>query len=121
MATNIDATISVKIDIHSKCIICQEFIDLNEAFAVPPVGTSFIWIACAYISLRWASTKLAPRVEETLPSTRLRMAANIEAKICVEIEIYSKCAICQDFIDLNESFAVPPVGTCCTLAVFVCT
>ena len=38
------------------------------------------------------------------------MAANIEAKICVTIDIYSKCAICQEFIDLNEAFAVPPCG-----------
>ena len=45
MATNIDATISVKIDIHSKCIICQEFIDLNEAFAVPPCG-HFLHLDC---------------------------------------------------------------------------
>ena len=38
------------------------------------------------------------------------MAANIEAKICVTIDIYSKCVICQEFIDLNEAFAVPPCG-----------
>ena len=38
MASNIDATISVTIDIRSTCIICQEYIDLNEAFAVPPCG-----------------------------------------------------------------------------------
>ena len=49
------------------------------------------------------------------------MAANIEAKICVTIDIYSKCVICQEFIDLNEAFAVPPVGKCCTLIVCVYT
>ena len=38
------------------------------------------------------------------------MAANIEAKICVKIDIYSKRAICQEFFDLNESLAVPPSG-----------
>ena len=64
MAANIEAKISVAIDIYSKCAICQEFIDLNEAFAVPPVGTCYTWIVCAYILPLWAKTKPAPLVGE---------------------------------------------------------
>ena len=36
--------------------------------------------------------------------------ANIDAKIIVEIEIRSRCGVSWEYIDVKESFAVPPCG-----------